>query len=899
MIGRLLFLPARFWRKSFFWLLLLTTVSLSIWAHTEYQAQQQKQIFIKQAQQLQQNLLLEEQKLRSLAATMAQYYALKPTQSMHEQTAFAHAVLTNTSYVQAILLAEPQARKPSAETITGLFLKQAADPALRQRDLLTIEPLKSQLDSLIRENRALIFWLDPIGVEPRRALLWQPIYHQNPAPLSEAQRQSTFAGAIVLIIDANSAIASQIDRVFGSRSVSATFIANSITDTRQTDASQAWQAMVQQPSLSPTWKTFSTRITPTADWGACQLELQQTLSWQAIAIPKAALSGLFALLGFILVFGVGLSIVNKTQRLAEMNQRLQELLTFSQDAIVITDQCGLIKVWNPRAESLLGWTAEQACGQFLPHLIFPDDCTTQAAECAPLLRLFELGQQEMSQRGQAAKIELPLKTQRGKHLDAEIAYSVLGSAQSQEVSLFIQDVTQQRQSEKEIRHIAFYDALTGLENRLYFSRQLQQQLSHRREEPFALLFLDLDGFKQVNDSLGHGLGDELLQVVSKRLTHNLKGVGDLTHIARFGGDEFVLLLRQITNAHLQPIVQRILHNIERSIHLQGHELRVSASIGVAFYPEDGHDVDTLLRQADTAMYEAKARGKNTYALYHHHMSQQVAARLQMEKHLRNALINKEFYLCYQPKIELKSGQVIGVEALLRWRNPQLGQIPPNVFIPIAEETRLILPISQWVIEQSLLQLHAWHNTPYAHLTIAINISSSQFAAPDFVETLQAALQQADLPTKQLQIELTESTVMTNADSNIQRLNALREAGFDLAVDDFGTGYSSLSYLKRFPISILKIDKSFIDGLPLDEEDASISHALIQLAHNLKIQVVAEGIETPAQLAFLQAAGCEYGQGYLISRPLTQAKLMEWLPEHANHFYQSAYYLALNETTPCD
>ncbi|MBO1925098.1 EAL domain-containing protein [Thiomicrorhabdus sp. 6S3-12] len=909
-------------RQKLIWLLMPFWVIGFIFLHIEDQASEKRTAFLKEVQDIRQNYLIEEQKISSLIEAIAQQYSGQYIKSSHDISIFAQGLLNDYPYIEAMGLAtyakktqlpsfEEKQKRLGFESFKirpkGIFLQEKENAsayflAINQvepltpdnasyiaEDLFSIPEIEKRFDNQVKENSTAIFWLEQTHPNKSLAVVTHPVYATEPTNIPQEDRSEWVTGAIVFLVNTHSALTKPIQKAFRDDAVEVSF--RRISDNYNTGWS--WHSANMDNPPPSYWKRFETVLVPSLSCYNCRITITNHLDWQEIDKQKAVIFGLISALIFILLSIATLSILNKTRILSEMHNRLQELLDSSQDAIIITDKFGIIKVWNPYAEELFGYTQREALQNSLVQLLF-DRYTikTVFGDSGTLMDLFVTTSEDGHQNTKASKLEMSLLTRSGEKILAEISYSVLMINDEPEISLFIKDITNQRKTEKEIRQYAFYDSLTQLENRVYFKSQIEEQLAERPEQSFAILFMDLDGFKQVNDSLGHNIGDELLKVIAKRLTHNIKGVGDQSHICRFGGDEFVLMLRDADIYNISSIALRILNNIERTIKIDNHDLRVSASIGIAFYPQNGQSVDALLRHADTAMYEAKAQGKNTFAIYQEQMSQHVSARLQMEKHLRNALSNNEMYLCYQPKMEITTGKIIGVEALLRWRNPELGLVPPNVFIPIAEETRIILPISHWVVDQTVKQLKSWRNTPFQDLSIAINISSSQFSAEGFIANLATKMEQADVPNRLLEIELTESTVMTNADTNIKLLRELRKLGFELAVDDFGTGYSSLSYLKRFPLSILKIDKSFIDGLPMDEEDISISEAILHLAHNLNVRVVAEGVETLKQLNFLEERQCEYIQGFVISKPLKSDELEVWLTEHADNFYQSATYRAL-------
>jgi diguanylate cyclase (GGDEF)-like protein len=388
------------------------------------------------------------------------------------------------------------------------------------------------------------------------------------------------------------------------------------------------------------------------------------------------------------------------------------------------------------------------------------------------------------------------------------------------------------------------------------------------------MFLDLDRFKNINDTLGHDVGDALLKALAVRLRGCVRE-GD--SVARFGGDEFAILLEDIAQIEAVSVVaDKVLNAFTQPFVIHAHELFITPSMGISLYPTDGATGAVLLKNADAAMYRAKDAGKNNYQFYSADMTTAAFERLTLETSLRHALARGEFVLHYQPQIELGTGRVIGVEALVRWQHPEFGLLAPAHFITIAEETGAIVPLGEWVARTAMLQTKRWRETGLNRLRLAVNVSARQFNEPHFVETIARLLHETDLPADALELEITESVIMKNAEKTIERLQALHSMGVHFAVDDFGTGYSSLSYLRRFPIHSLNVDQSFIHDLTEDSGDAEIVKTIIAMARGLKLAVVAEGVETHEQLVFLQVHGCYAVQGYLISRPLSVERMTERL-----------------------
>lgn len=442
----------------------------------------------------------------------------------------------------------------------------------------------------------------------------------------------------------------------------------------------------------------------------------------------------------------------------------------------------------------------------------------------------------------------------------------------------IQDITERKRTEEQIRHLAFYDSLTSLPNRMLFREQLNQALqSARREDRYvAILFLDLDNFKRVNDTLGHTIGDLLLQDVGARLAQCIRAEDSLARspsaqphltVARLGGDEFTVLLGRIANTQdAAKVAQRILDSLSESIVVDGHELFVSASIGIAVYPFDGEDTETLIKNADAAMYHAKNDGRSRYHFYNPSMNASALEKLNLERSLRKALDRDEFVLYFQPLVHGMSGEIIGNEALLRWRHPERGLIAPGEFIPLAEETGLIVPIGQWVIESACKQNVQWQQAGLPSVPVMVNLSTIQFHDPKLVSKVEEVLRETGLDSKYLTLELTESMLMQDSEHNITTLLELRRLGVGLAIDDFGTGFSSLNYLKRFPVDHLKIDQSFVRDITQDLGNSAIALAIIALARSLNLGVVAEGVETMEERDFLRSNGSPDMQGYLFCQP---------------------------------
>lgn len=463
-----------------------------------------------------------------------------------------------------------------------------------------------------------------------------------------------------------------------------------------------------------------------------------------------------------------------------------------------------------------------------------------------------------------------------------------------------------KRQEDRLRYLAYYDPLTSLPNRRSFNEQLNRILkrSQRRNSNAALLFIDLDHFKRINDSIGHGRGDRLLVEIAKRLTVELReddainyladnsqedtDDADLgTEIARLGGDEFTVVLSDVPDiSHVERIAKRILNSLSKPIPLQSHNPVVTPSIGIALFPHDGTDPDTLVRNADTAMYVAKAEGRACYRFYDEKMNATAVEQLKMEEDLRHALKNGELELRYQPQVDTTTGLVVSMEALIRWKHPQRGMVSPVVFIPVAESTGLIVELGEWVLEEVARHCGYWDTLPIEKFRICVNISPLQFNQNDLPAYLKDFLKKSGLNPNRLELEFTESAIMTDAETNIAKLSELKSLGLDLAVDDFGTGYSSLSYLKRFPIDTLKIDQSFVADVD-SADGAAIIDAILALAKALNLRVIAEGIETKEQLRYLIKRECHLLQGYFFSRPIYPEDVPNMLAQDFSSFLDEA------------
>ena len=457
----------------------------------------------------------------------------------------------------------------------------------------------------------------------------------------------------------------------------------------------------------------------------------------------------------------------------------------------------------------------------------------------------------------------------------------------------LQDITERQKFEDKIRELAYFDSLTGLPNRESFMMHVDQSIkvAARHKQKLAALFMDLDDFKRINDTLGHTIGDLLLKAIATRLQDCLRSSDIIGHtaedistnmVSRFGGDEFTILLTEIRDSGDAAVVaQRIMDALTTPLNLAEHEVVITPTIGIAVFPEDGNNTEVLFRNADTAMYSAKRRGKNNFQFYNNAMNASALERLTMESQLRKALEQNELLLYYQPQQELDSSQIIGVEALLRWQNKELGNVPPDVFIPVAEDSGLIIPIGEWVLRTACTQLKAWQDTGVPIARIAVNISVRQFMYPGFLQLVKQVIEETGLAPEDLELEITENLLMQDTEGAIHLLQDLKALGVQLAIDDFGTGYSSLSYLKRFPIDRLKVDKTFVQEITNNKEDAAITRAVIAMANNMDLRVIAEGVETAEQLSYLADEHCHEIQGYYLSRPMPAHEVCSFIDASNN------------------
>jgi diguanylate cyclase (GGDEF)-like protein/PAS domain S-box-containing protein len=541
------------------------------------------------------------------------------------------------------------------------------------------------------------------------------------------------------------------------------------------------------------------------------------------------------------------------------------------EAIVITDVHGTVLDVNTAFTEILGYSREEVIGQN------PRTWKSDYHDDAFYQEMWRSIHKRGEWRG-----EIFNRSKDGAITPALATISTVRNEEGEAIShvAIYTDVSQIRKSQQQLTHLAHHDALTKLPNRVLFFERLEHCLERatRHRKQVAVIFVDLDHFKHVNDSLGHSHGDRLLIAVAELLTSAVRSEDT---VARIGGDEFTILIEEVRDrGSLLRVIEKILHAFDREFELAASRVRVTPSLGVSLSPDDGQDAETLMRNADAAMYRAKSLGRNTYQFYTEELTQLAFARMQMETALRNAIPRGEFELRYQPKFDLATGGIIGMEALLRWQSPELGEVGPERFIPVTEDNGMILPLGAWVIEEACCQAKAWLDEGLFAGNVAVNISGIQIRRGDLPELVRQILHKTGLSAKTLELEVTEGFIMEEPERAIKILNELRDLGLTLAIDDFGTGYSSLSYLKSLPIHHLKIDKSFIRDIPEDKNDMAITQAIIAMAKSLGIELVAEGVETETQRQFLIDEGCRYGQGYLFNKPLQAAEMQQLLQTHA-------------------
>ncbi|MCE3044927.1 EAL domain-containing protein [Legionella sp. 16cNR16C] len=548
-----------------------------------------------------------------------------------------------------------------------------------------------------------------------------------------------------------------------------------------------------------------------------------------------------------------------------IRERAIEASTHGVAIIDITKPHQPIIYVNKAFERIMGYSEKQTLGQNLAHLQgTKTDHVNQ--------KRIELAIRELREE----TVELESYRRGGELFWCELSVAPVSDSfgKVRHYVCILNDITQRREMERQLVRQATHDSLTELPNRVLLIDRVEQAILQARKKNsiLAFLFLDLDRFKMTNDTLGHSVGDKLLQAVSNRL---LIATNDFDTVARLGGDEFVILLQDIASeTQAQQMAQELLHMIEKPFQVDQHSLKITGSIGISFYPKDGLDYESLMKNADLSMYHAKDSGRNSFRIFEPEMNRRVINRMQLDNALRDALKRGEFNLMYQPLIDLRTQKTVGVEALIRWNSHLLGAVSPIDFIGMAEENGLIIDIGKWVLEEACTQIKKWHAQGY-DISVAVNISGRQFRQTRLPETIAEILAKTQLSAKYLELELTESLLVDDVEHAVETMYQLKDMGAKLVIDDFGTGYSSLSYLKQFPVDKLKIDRSFISELVNDQNDAAIARAIINLGHSLNLEVLAEGVETDLQKNFIIKHGCDYAQGYLFKPPQKPEDLREF------------------------
>ncbi|MCD6190146.1 MAG: EAL domain-containing protein [Sulfurimonas sp.] len=570
--------------------------------------------------------------------------------------------------------------------------------------------------------------------------------------------------------------------------------------------------------------------------------------------------------------------ITKEKELQLKYSQQAQMIEQIHDSVISTDLEGTITSCNYGTELLLGYKSTELVGKPITTIYLEED-----------FEILSKNIETVKKDGEHhTTVRLVKKSQ--EVIDTDLSLSLIKDEKGNVVELvgYSQDITKRKKAEAELLkqkdildHQAHHDALTGLANRILFNDRLEQSLkkAKRSKSKIAVLFIDLDHFKEINDSLGHAVGDDILKIVTKRLNSTIRNEDS---IARLGGDEFVVMvdgLAQGQNASL--LAQKILTVLAEPITLEGHILYVSSSIGISLYPDDGASTDDLLKYADAAMYKAKAEGRNNFQFYCSEMTELAFERVVMEASLRAALKNGDFIVYYQPQIDAKKNKLVGMEALVRWKHTTMGMISPAKFIPLAETTGLIIELDQFVMRTAMRQIVQWYKDGLNPGKLALNLAVKQLQQKDFIDTLQNMLRETECKAEWIELEVTEGKIMHNPEDAIVVLNQISDIGIELAIDDFGTGYSSLSYIKKLPIHKLKIDQSFIRDLPDDAEDSAITKAVISLAQNLNLNVIAEGVETVQQRDFLLKNGCNHIQGYFYSKPIDASKIEIILKEGIN------------------
>lgn len=557
--------------------------------------------------------------------------------------------------------------------------------------------------------------------------------------------------------------------------------------------------------------------------------------------------------------------VTERKQVEELLRKQSAAITASMDGIGILNERLEFTYVNDSLARLFGYGDHNLLiGNSLCDLYEPQEQVRFITSIIPLV------EQRGRWRGEATGLRRD-----GVNFPQEISLTAIGGGG---MVCVVRDITERTYAEEQIKHLAYHDALTNLPNRLLFKDRLTVALSHAQREAarLAVLFLDLDRFKVINDSLGHNIGDQLLQAVAARVHACVR---DSDTVARLGGDEFTVLLPHLHRSDdAAPVASKIIEAIRYPFHIEGREFFITTSIGISLFPEDGTDAESLIKNADTAMYQAKELGRDNYQLFNAVVNANALQRIALEHGLRKAMTSEELEVHYQPIFDMRTGRTTGMEALLRWTHPQMGAIPPSTFIQLAEATGIMIPIGSWALREACRQAKAWHDAGHHALSLAVNLSVTQLQQVDLVDRVRTILAETGFPAASLELEITESSAMQSPETSIRTLYELKKLGIRISLDDFGTGHSSLSYLKRFPIDTLKIDQSFVRDITTDPDTAAIVTAIIAMAHSLRLKVIAEGVEYPEQENFLRHHGCDQMQGFLMTQPVSASEFLQFVRE---------------------
>ncbi|MAO54579.1 MAG: diguanylate cyclase [Rhodospirillaceae bacterium] len=564
---------------------------------------------------------------------------------------------------------------------------------------------------------------------------------------------------------------------------------------------------------------------------------------------------------------------------ATREEHLRKIMDTVADGIITIDENGIIETLNPTAEEIFGYKPGELVGSNVKVLMSDEDASNHGHYLA---RYMNTGVRHII----GAAREVIGRRKNGSLIPIELAVSEMRFSGRRLFIGALRDITERKENEERLRDLATRDPLTRLPNRNLFTERLEEAIEQADTcgVGFAVLFLDLDNFKTINDALGHLIGDRVIQLAGQRVCGCVRGQDTVAHLS---GDEFMVILEGMDDeARASTIARDVLKSLSQPFKVDGREVFTSCSIGVVMYPKNANSLVELMRNVDTAAHFAKKQGRANFQFYSEQLSEDARRRIEVESGLRRALENDEFELVYQPKVDLETRRIMGAEALLRWENPNLGKVSPVEFIPVAEETGLIIPIGSWVLRQACETAAEWHKAGMKNLHIAVNLSAMQFLHGDLVGEIRDVLNECGLDPAHLDVELTESMLVSNAEETIRTLEVIKEMGVNVSMDDFGTGYSSLSYLTRFPLDNLKVDRSFVTGLPDDRDASAVARAIISMAQNLNLRLVAEGIETESQVGFLHALGCQVGQGYLFSPPVANEKFCDLVRAGASAFTKS-------------